>query len=759
MVFQRNTGRGFAAAAVGILAAVAALPGEPLAAQERVNLAAGRKVSFSPAPNYALTAKGGTDETDLTDGRLAAPKTDRLWFDSAAVGYSYAGLNQLAVDLGEARNIGEVAVRFQGGSPQAGICFPCRVDLVASADGVQYYRVASCSRWNEDDFDNYRVPRDEGKAWVHTLRFRDVNVRARAVGLEIYGTALSVTDELWVYEGSGNATYRPATEGAASDFTVSAPRMHFHKPVVHVPINTSAPTPVGLLTPPGLGKMRAAAVIDLPRGVRFEGGHLDGVAASAARAEVLDGGAFTRYTFDVDVAAGKKNWGRLYLRADWHDQQRGVLWYRLRPLGPKGGAEAEPPLIEQPILAIQVPPAPRPQRLMTGLGWCSFDEVLAWPGAIEAFRVLGFTTVPMFARYTHLDDPAVRDALERFRAAGFKVINIDSTFHHALAKAGKRRGELACQFADGGQGQELCPSYRGPLYQAEIDRVARECAAARADYLSCDVELWGWRGPADAPWCTRCQADFKKSGAKDWAAWQLDKGEEIWRDVAARVRAAVKEAGAPEPELGVYDFRPGQNYQNFWPFDRLYPRYMTNSQVSTYTPLYPYHLAMVGDEARADRARLPRSDVLPWLTPGNAGTFPGEAFTWALVECFANGSRGVHFWNSALWDAESLAAHARAVRIAAPVEDVIVNGAPAEGVRTEPPVRTCGMRRGDDMFLLIADYYLRGKKTVEVELPMQKACTVTDLDAGGQVARLAAGERRFRVVLHGGRPAALRVKD
>ena len=38
-----------------------------------VNLAAGKKVSFDPKPNYELTRKGDTDETDLTDGKLGKP--------------------------------------------------------------------------------------------------------------------------------------------------------------------------------------------------------------------------------------------------------------------------------------------------------------------------------------------------------------------------------------------------------------------------------------------------------------------------------------------------------------------------------------------------------------------------------------------------------------------------------------------------------------------------------------------------------------
>jgi hypothetical protein len=84
---------------------------------------------------------------------------------------------------------------------------------------------------------------------------------------------------------------------------------------------------------------------------------------------------------------------------------------------------------------------------------------------------------------------------------------------------------------------------------------------------------------------------------------------------------------------------------------------MQSSQVSTYSYLAPNRLELIGNEARQDRSRLAHSDVLPWLSPGDAGTFPGEAFQWALLECYANGARGAWFWSSRVWDSESLIAY------------------------------------------------------------------------------------------------------
>ncbi len=722
----------------------------PTAASETRNLALGKKVLFAPAPNYALTARGGTDAADLTDGQLSPRKDSRLWFDSAAVGWSYAGLAQMAVDLGRPADVGEVAMRWQGGSPQAGVTVPCWVDVLASEDGRRYYRVGSCSRFRPGDWRKLAIPPDEGEAWVHRLRFGDVNVRARYIGVEIYSAGLSVSDELEVLAAAAGAKCPSAAlRGEPSAFTVTAPRMYFHKPVVHVPANVTAPTPIGWIVPAGREKTRVAATIDLPRGVRFVGGRFGGTDLAEAKGKPIEGGAYSRYTFSFHAGKGNKAWRRVYLAGG--EPRGGSIRHRLAWQG--GGTG----LIEQPIRVVNVPRSPQPKRLMTGLGWWSLRDTMDWPGALEAWRHLGLNTLPLFARWTKLDDPNAAATIQRFRRAGFKVMNIDSTFHHMVARAGKRKGELMCRFADGTAGQKLCPSYRGELYEAELDRVARECAAARADRLSCDIELWGWRGPVDCEKCTRCRADFARSGAKDWKQWRLAKGEEMWRDLAERVRDACKQAGLKPPELGVYDFRPGHSYQYFWPFDRLYPKYMANSQVSTYTPLYPYHLGLIGDEARLDRSRLPRSDVLPWITPGDAGSFPGEMFTWAVLECFANGSRGVHFWSGRVWDAETLAAFGRAIRIAAPVEDTIVDGELVGGVKCSPAMRVSGMRRGDDMFLLIADYASPRTGKVAVTLPAGPARRIVDLETGKEIARLKPSERSFSVPLQNERAKAIHV--
>ncbi len=712
------------------------------------NLAQGRRVEFAPAPNYRLTRRGDTDAADLTDGNLTRRKDDRLWFDRTCVGWSYPGLAQLVVDLGAPRPVGEIAIRFQGGSPQAGVCMPGWVDAAASLDGKTFYKAASYCRWRPGDKERFHIRPNDGNAWVFELRFPRVNVRARYVGLSFYGTGLTVADELYVRPCAADQARPPA--GDPLPFAARGAAAYFHKPKLYVTTNIATPTPVGLIVSRNQEKAPLEVVLELPEGMSLRAGGFGKRQAGDPQRTTRAGAE--RVVFKLKPGKSNKAAGRVYFSAAWKPGRRGVIRYQTRW---PGGAT---PVCSIPVEAIRIPACPvRSKRLMLGLGWWSLGATMKWPNALRAFETIGFNTVPLFAYWTHFDAPEVKEFLTTCRRRGFKIVNIDSPWHRMLTRY-KKDKEIYCQFADGSVGKKLCPSYRGPHYREEIERLAKQTAAARASYLSCDIELWGWRGPTDAAKCMRCQKDFKASGCKDIAEWKLRKGYEIWRDMAEAVRREMTKAGLPMPDMGGYDFEAGKNYQFFWPFDRLYPEYMQSAQVSTYTPLEPYHIALVGDEVRRNRSRLPKSDVLPWITPGDAGTFPGWAFRAALLECFCNGARGVYFWSGRVWDAESLAAFAQVIREIAPVEDVIVDGELLAGVTTHPAVRVSGMRAGDRMVILAADYFAKAAKTVQITVPVRKRSVVIDLEIGRRLAVIEPGRATFAAPLAAHAPRLLLVQ-
>ncbi|MGD9497285.1 MAG: hypothetical protein AB7Y46_13380 [Armatimonadota bacterium] len=699
------------------------------------NIALEKPVTYAPDPNYGLTSAGGTDPTDLTDGVLSDHPRGHLWFQSKCVGWSYGGLGSLMLDLGQIEPIREVAMRIQGGSPQAGICTPVWMEVVVSDDGESWRRVGEYSTFRAGDDQRFGVPAYEGVAWVHRFRFTDLATRGRYVGISLYGAGLTVADEMYVFRGDHDPDAVSLTALPETDFSVTRPHMALHKPYLCFTTNVTTPNPVGLLAPTGHQAEPVTIILDLPPGTRLVAG--DGFGRGEEQAplaeiapEQTDDG-WTRYQFAATAGENTKTWGRLFIGGDWADGQEGELRYAT-----VYADGTQTPLVSVPLRAIEVPATPQPQRLLVGLSWYSLGALMSWPNAIDDYRALGLNTVNTMVHWMRdvEANQELWDFWEQCRDAGFKLQNIDSTFHQMPDQP-----ETRCQLADGTTSSRRCPSYRGQYYQAEIERVARQCALARPHALFADIEIWNWQGPVDAEKCTRCQADFARSGLESWEEWKLAKGFEMWRDVVEAVRAAVSDAGGPEMEFGVYDWRAGQVYQFTWPFDRLYPEYLQSSQPSTYTPLYPYHIAMVGDEARRDRQRLPRADVILWLTPGDAGTFSGERFRYALLECFANGARGMQFWSGRVWDAELLAAYARVIRNLAPVEDVLADGELLEGAQVQGAGRISGVVAGGEMVILVADYLGETEGTVTVTLPVAGAMTATDLDTGETLQVAADG--------------------
>ncbi|MEN6625032.1 MAG: hypothetical protein ABFD69_02265 [Candidatus Sumerlaeia bacterium] len=712
-----------------VLLCIVLFTGRVMAA-EPANLALGKKVQLSQS-GYG---RGASNGHVLTDNELST-RTETFRRDPRVANYSYPGMIQVAVDLESPADIGEASIRFSGGSKDQGTCLPGWVRLVASDDGLNYYTVATYSRFNPGDQAKYGVPDESGKAFFFNLRFKDVNVRARHIGFEVYGTAYFGMDEVHALAGEPGAKYKAAASFPASDFTMSGPRMYFHKPLVMLPSNMNAPTPIGIIFPDGF-KEKFTATVDLPKGVSFAGGRLGGNKLTGVAGTPVEGG-YTRYTFQCTPPPRMaKDWGRVFLRDDAPQGKESAIRYQL------SWGDRKSPVMEQPIRAIKMGSAPQPKRIMAGLCYMSILGTLEWPGALEDYKALGFNTLSLFSYSTKFDDPAQAETIAKFRDAGFKVINVDNSYETISRWAGAQAGEAHCQFADGTTGRRFCLSYRGELYKKELERIANEYAKARPDVFSPDIELWDSNGPTESKKCTRCQADFKASGAKSWGEWQVKKGAEMWIDLATAVKNKAKELGVKPPDLGCYDFRPGTDYHLVFRFDQLYPKYMDNAQVSTYSSFYPYNVAYIGDEARKDRQQLPKSDVMPWITPGDAGTFPGEMFTWALMECYANGSRGVHFWSHRMWDAELLDAHARALRMVVPVEDVVVDGKLVEGVACEPAMRVSGMENKGEMFLLITKDYKPYKGSVKVSLPAPVTGEVVDLGSGKTLARLD-GKKEF----------------
>ena len=663
-------------------------------AQGRTDLALGKKVLFSPAPNDAGTQKGGTDATELTDGKISEQKNGRLWYESTSVGWSYPGRFNLAVDLGQNCDIDEIAIRLQNGSVGGGGLFPGWVEAFVSNDGEHYVKVAEFSRWNKGDFQKFDIKQSKtvGDTWVDCLRFSHLKTHGRFVGLRIYGNAMAVSDELYVF-GAPDAN-TTGNFDTPDDFTVMQPEVYFHKPYLELANNIPLPVPIGLNTPDTNGS-DVMLKMDLPPGLQISGGKIGGIDVTSVKPKVLSDG-WSEYIFSAKAAKADKVFGQIYMQASgWKDGQSGELRYQF------SDANWQSPQMNLPVRAVNVPVAPRLKTIMASLGWWKGTDS-GWPDELNAFYVLGMNTFPVFGKWMPQDANYPQwKILEQTRRDGFLISNIDSPLYEIIRNH-KDAKEIYDQFADGSVGKKLCICYRGKYYQEMLQYFAGMMAKVKPDFASEDIEMWSG-GPKDSRNCVRCQEDFKKSGLPTWEAWEEAKGKEIISDLTTAAQKSIKDAGGRPFQNGVYDFRPGKTYQQVFNFNQLYPQLLQRSEVSTYTSLQPGDLEFIGDEARKDRAQLPHSDVMPWNTPGDAGTFSGDDFMWSLLENYANGARGIWFWSSRMWDSEDLIAYNKVIRAIAPVEDIITNGdLVGTSATIEGAGRVSGMKLGSRMMLLVA---------------------------------------------------------
>jgi len=318
------------------------------------NLALGKTVTYAPAPNYSLTAKGDTDPTDLTDGVLSDHPRGHLWFQSKCVGWSYGGRANLMLDLGDVAPIDRVAMRIQGGSPQAGICTPVWMEVAVSDDGETWRRIGDYSTFRAGDDERFGVPPHDGAAWVHRFRFEDLNTRGRYVGISLYGAGLTVADEMYVFRGDHDPNACDMAALPVTDFSVTRPQLYLHKPYLCFTTNLSTPNPVGLLAPTGHESEPVSVTLELPPGTKLvDGGGFGRGEDDLPLAEVAGGpidGGWTRYEFGGNAGGATKTWGRLFIGGDWDDGHEGELRYRVTyPDGTEG------PLVSVPLRAIEVP--------------------------------------------------------------------------------------------------------------------------------------------------------------------------------------------------------------------------------------------------------------------------------------------------------------------------------------------------------------------------------------------------------------------
>jgi len=714
----------------------------------RRNLARGKPYQYSAEPQYRLTRDEG-DVADLTDGRLSARRDERIWFERHCVAWhGDPGVN-IVIDLGAVRAVGELAGRFLGGREQSGLRFPNQVEVAVSSDGKTYRRVGLYRKLLDDAA--FGTPAEEGEAWMHALRFKDLKARGRYVAFMLrFDGGFCAADELFVLGADhpaeqdrlGAVTTRPVVFPFGPDrYTAYPLKGDWYGAAIETW------TCIGGFNTLTDKKKKLTLLLDLPPQVTLTQTMLNerygGRPAPAPEPAnvVVEGVNFRRYEIETR-GLSERFWKYLFWKTDqpagWSAPARiGARW---------DGGEQKPS--EVTFHAVRIPRVDRPQRFHVSLDWMSHTF---WSRTqrqvLDVLAHCGFTDMPYFGHHLGKDNTLLKEALQEAAQRGFGTVYNYSPIH-AVQGRKKTNPEVLCQLPGGKRGH-LCPSYRGPLLEEHLDHVGQGFALQPGKWVFLDCEVH-WSSLEHIAECARCQERRQPDETiEDFAARM---GREVFSLLRDRLESVRRQQGSPPFRMGSYAVHASRTRYPVLRFKDLHPDILDFGMPSIYT----MNPSAVRQRVAADRAEMDHDAVIPWLQPGNIGEKPALALFEEALGCLLSGGLGVTYYTHKGFDAADLAAVARAVAIVNQYETLMAEGTPvAAWDNLADGVGVCGKQRGASAIWMVA---CEAAEDLETPLPrprgVQATPTELSFDRGTLVKtraeapriKLAPGDVRVYVV-------------
>ncbi|MCD6393899.1 MAG: hypothetical protein J7M40_10375 [Planctomycetes bacterium] len=168
-----------------------------------VNLARGKRYTFSPKPNYTHCTDSG-DVSQLTDGR----SYESYWVKKSTVGWDRTGTIEITIDLGGVFQVDRVAIHSTGGG-RADMEYPKLLVVSVSAEGRRF-GVAGLIKTDG-------ITVGSARKEPHVFKIGGLNVKAGYVKVLVRSQGKFhrfFTDEIEVYgrKGAGAGGYRNASE-------------------------------------------------------------------------------------------------------------------------------------------------------------------------------------------------------------------------------------------------------------------------------------------------------------------------------------------------------------------------------------------------------------------------------------------------------------------------------------------------------------------------------------------------------------------
>jgi len=694
------------------------------------NLAAGRAFQFSHQPNYDLTS-GESDPHDLTDGELSDRPDGRIWFNQGSASWIGISNVNLMVDLGSVQPIERVVMRTLGGHKW--FPFPHRFTMIVSEDGETFCEIGTLTKLQPGEKDMagrggmFYLDEDGENAFVYPLAF-EVQTKARYIGLNIQSFGRPTLDEIAVIKGDFSVDDVSYQLEARTDFImegiVFTPR--FGK--LTVSTNVVTPNLITLMDCRG-SKAPATFVLELPRELHVVYGNAN-YPKVKAEAEPIDDRT-TRWTIHNTPyeGGGVKDtvFGPLYITVAEGITPPVDAVATLYAFDDTTPARA----VTVPIELIEIPQVPRITDLHVSLAWLGSWSCMLYPDFLESWRHMGFNAVACFPRYW--GDPGnAREAsylafLQEARDQGFAVIMNESPFEVMKQAHMAASPEILSQFADGTTSRDLCPSYHGPIYQGEIQRVADLFERMKPDYVFYDIECW-YNGALEASRCTRCIEGQAASG-KPMAEYLTDLGHRQLVDMRREIAAKADRAGIAMPVIGSYNTNADRRIYHFVnDFRKDYPAALDLAQPSIYVhgdgleahDIYQSHYAAF----QSNRS-------IPWLTTGCYGEYPPHRVEHQVLEALLNGSMGITYYEFGNFDTPlDFYYHAKALAMIAPYQAIIKQGAPHPVDHDNDSLTYSAVRHGNDMLILIGNYRGSRQTQATIALPYESVVEVLDLRNG-----------------------------
>lgn len=704
-------------------------------ATEGTNMALGKNVTFDPQPNTKWTRNNATE---LTDGKIASGKDDRLWLHPDAVGW-FSPINgaNIIVDLGSVQPVRKVVIRIVGGSLDPGyIKFPDQLTAYASKNGTDYFETASLKKVQVTDIamsnwkTHYYLPEmPTSKNCIPYTHPFELSINADARYVVIYSPFQSwntmVTDEV--------AVIKEENQAKASGYNLcygGSPKDLFHKNFIitarhnelTIPENINAPNFLIFEDryPAKLGNI--SYTFDFPKNVTchpvssypdnikvFSGEEIKGERKIFKFKSVID------YAQTVQLAKSF-GLGPFFFKGSVKNIPEQERYVRITTF--IDGKENYSKVL--PLKSISIPEVKRFTSLLARLDMHPMYAI-AFPEFLADMTHIGLThflVMPIL-----YPGATSSDIYNKARAAGFKITN---KMHPSYVMYKNKDKEFRCIGHDRG----VCPSYRGKLYQEllrDIEKAVKECPP---DYICFDEEEFD-PGKLGIVNCSRCNELRKAKGM----SWQTFIPWVIADYVKGYCEAAKKVSPQNNIRISAYSFNPcwsGYNYDGYnIPYlggYNLFPKYINSTEPCYYN-----------DNPRALDALISKLfDTVknPFLintyitaTAGASSelNMPFYKMEQLILQNYMSGAGGtiIHTFRS-LESPMDYYYIAKALGELSPYEDIILKGNKS-AVESSDATLLCTMRTwGDKSLLLVGNYGSLNDKETVITLPFTPS-GITDI--------------------------------